>query len=298
MQGLAGGFWWANVLGCAYFTLYWVRKRRNDGTPGLMTPGGQVWAWQLLFCFVVLALDASPWHLFWLGLVSIALSVVASNVWRRRMLAARYPDIGGIEVQQRKSGIERTAADYLSEDSKKESWIELTAAEYLADELSKQAFFTFTRESPAMKLAFHNGWGQTLSPERPLTRGRLTIIFNDVGIQLAILGDSEGSDRSFACSSLFIKGNPLTWAALAEVALAKEDRMAATWAEKAIEFRLHKSASTELKEFLSTDEAEILLRTARQRMREIVSVCQACPWWHDSTEVFNQMGIANAYFDR
>ena len=100
MQGLAGAFWWVNVLGCAYCTLYWARQRRNDGTPGLMTPGGQVWAWQLVFCFIVLVLDVSPWHLFWLGLVSIVLSVIVSNVWRGRMLAARYPDIGKIEVQQ------------------------------------------------------------------------------------------------------------------------------------------------------------------------------------------------------
>ena len=193
---------------------------------------------------------------------------------------------------------QRTVADYVREDLKKESWIEVTAAQYLEDELSKQAFFTFTRESPEMKLAFHHGWGQTLSPARPLTRGRLTIIFNNVGIQLANSGDSEGSDRSLACSSLFIKRNPLTWAALAEVALAKEDRMAATWAEKVIKFRLQKSASPELREFLSTDEAKVLLRDARQRMRQIVAECQACTSWHDSTEVFNQMEVSESYFDR
>jgi hypothetical protein len=192
----------------------------------------------------------------------------------------------------------RTTADYLREDLKRESWIELTAADYLTDELSKKAFFTFTRESPAMKLAFHNGWGQTLSPERPLTRGRLTIIFNEVGIKLASTGDSEGSDRSFACSSLFIKGNPLTWAALAEVALANEDRKAATWAQKVIKFRLQKSASPELREFLLTDEAKVLLRAARERMREIVDICEACTSWHDSTEIFNQMGVLESYFDR
>jgi hypothetical protein len=149
-----------------------------------------------------------------------------------------------------------------------------------------------------MKLAFHNAWGRTLSPERPLTRERLTTIFNEVSIQLANSGDSEGSDRSFACSSLFIKRNPLTWAALAEVALAKEDRMAATWAEKVINFRLQKTASPELREFLSTDEAKVLLRDAMQRMWQIVAMCQACTSWHDSIEAFNQMGIAKSYFDR
>ena len=193
---------------------------------------------------------------------------------------------------------QRTVADYLREDLKRESWIELTAADYLTDELSKKAFFAITRESPAMKLAFHNCWGQTLSPEHPLTRGRLTVIFNDVGIQLSRTGDSEGSDRSFACSSLFIKGNPLTWAALAEVALAKENRMAATWAQKVIKFRLRKSASPELREFLLTDEAKVLLRAARERMREIVDVCEACTSWHDSTAIFNQMGVSESYFDR
>ena len=74
--------------------------------------------------------------------------------------------------------------------------------------------------------------------------------------------------------------------------------MAATWAEKVIEFQLQKSASPELREFLSTDEAKALLKDARQRMRQIVAVCQTCTSWHDSTEVFNQMGIAKSYFDR
>jgi hypothetical protein len=252
----------------------------NDGTPGLMTAGGQVWAWQLLFCFIILALGASPWHLFWLGLVSIVLSIIVSKVRRGRMLAARYPNIGGSEFEQRGS------------------WIELAAADYLADEVNKSAFFTFIKESPALKRAFHDAWGRTPTPERPLTRGRLTVIFNDVGVQLASSGDFEGSDRSFACSSLFIKGNPLTWAALAEVALVKEDRMASTWAEKVIRFRLQKSASSELREFLSTNEAKVLLKEARQRMREIVAVCETHTWWHNSTQVFNQMGIAKAYFDR
>jgi len=103
MQGLAAGFWWINVLLCAYCTFYWARNRMNDGTPGLMTPGGQVWAWQLVFCFIVLLLDVSPWHLLWLGFVSLVLSVIVSKAWRGRMLAARYPDIGRIEIPQNNS---------------------------------------------------------------------------------------------------------------------------------------------------------------------------------------------------
>ena len=259
---------------------------------------------------IPMSLIACLFHREWLPLGYLIINLVVlyfmqftaglmlESASKRWMLAARNSDIAESKVRQRGNQIERTVTNDLREELKSESWIELTAAQYLADELSKQAFFTFTRESPAMKLAFHHGWGQMLTPERPLTRGRLTLIFNDVGIQLARSGDSEGSDRSFASSSLFIKRNPLTWAALSEVALAKEDRMAATWAEKVIKFRLQKSASPELREFLSTDEAKVLLRDARQRMREIVTVCQACPSWHDSTEVFNQMGLAKAYFDR
>jgi hypothetical protein len=106
MQGLAAGFWWVNVLVCAYSTFYWARQRRNDGTPGLMTPGGQVWAWQLLFCVIVFALEISPWHLLWLGLISIVLSIIVSHVWRGKMLAARYPDITGNEITPNKSQIE------------------------------------------------------------------------------------------------------------------------------------------------------------------------------------------------
>ena len=280
MHGIAQWFWWANVLICAYCTLYWRGKRRIDGTPGLMTAGGQVWAWQLIFCFVVLTLNASPWHLFWLGALSIVLSIIISKIWRGRMLAARYSHVTGIEFEQR------------------ESWIEVTAAEYLADEMSKTAFFAFLKESPVLKKEFHNEWGLTLTPERPLTRGRLAIIFNRVGVRLASSGDYQGYMRSLACSSLFIKGNPLTWASNAEASLAFEDRAAAKWAEKVIKFRLQRTAPPELQEFLSTEEAKELLKVARRRMKEIIDICESHPSWRDTSSLVEQMGVADSYFDR
>jgi hypothetical protein len=283
MRGWGLGFWWANVLCCSYCTLYWARMVRRDGTSGLMTGGGQVWVWQLIFSLVVLALGASPWHLLWLCLVSIVLSIIVARAHRSRMLAARY---------------RHTFQPSMANSLQEESWIEITAANYLANEMSKTAFFDFVRESPALKKAFHNRWGETLSPTRPLTRGRLTIMFNDVGVQLAGAGDSAGAARSFACASLFIKGNPLTWASIAQVECSKEDRVAATWANKVLDFRLQETASPELREFLSTDEAENLLMAARQRMREILTLCERHTYWHDTSAFVEQVEATGSYFDR
>jgi len=282
MHGLGTGFWWANVLVCTYSTLYWATKRRRDGTPALMTAGGQVWAWQLVFSLAILLLDVNPWHLLWLGLVSITLAVIVSRIYRGRMLAARYPDI------------EKTIAKADQEPS----WIEETAAQYLRDEVNRNAFFGFLKEYPPLKEAFHSSWGAILSPQRPLTRGRLAIIFNQIGVRFANSGDMAGATRSFACSSLYIKGNPLTWAAIAEAACADEDRVAAVWAKKVINFRLTKSASSDLQEFLSTEESKDLLREARRKMKAAVEMCEKFPSWRDTSELVGQMGVTLQYFDR
>ncbi len=245
-----------------------------------MTGGGQIWAWQLAFSFLIFALGASPWHLFWLGPVSIALSIIVSSVWRGRMLSARYTRIDEPEALQ------------------KASWIEVTAAGYLEDDMAKQAFSSFIEGSPALKRAFHDSWGRVLSPEHPLTRGRLTLIFNDVGIKLAKSGDSDAARRSLACSSLFIKGSPLAWAANAEVSFARQDRVAARWAEKVVGFRLQKNVSSELREFLTTDEARALLRDAKERMRQIIDTCQSCVSWNDTSAFVDEAGLAKSYFDQ
>ncbi|MGD0345796.1 MAG: hypothetical protein ABSA85_03515 [Terracidiphilus sp.] len=247
-----------------------------------MTAGGQVWAWQLVFSLAILLLDVNPWHLLWLGLVSITLAVIVSRIYRGRMLAARYPDI------------EKTIAKADQEPS----WIEETAAQYLRDEVNRNAFFGFLKEYPPLKEAFHSSWGAILSPQRPLTRGRLAIIFNQIGVRFANSGDMAGATRSFACSSLYIKGNPLTWAAIAEAACADEDRVAAVWAKKVINFRLTKSASSDLQEFLSTEESKDLLREARRKMKAAVEMCEKFPSWRDTSELVGQMGVTLQYFDR
>ena len=126
---------------------------------------------------IPMSLIACLFHREWLPLGYLIINLVVlyfmqftaglmlESASKRWMLAARNSDIAESKVRQRGNQIERTVTNDLREELKSESWIELTAAQYLADELSKQAFFTFTRESPAMKLAFHHGWGQMLMPE-------------------------------------------------------------------------------------------------------------------------------------
>jgi hypothetical protein len=184
------------------------------------------------------------------------------------------------------------------QEPQNESWIERTAANYLEAELSKDAFFTFLRESSELKKDFHQAWGETLSPGRPLSRPRLAMMFNDVGARLAQSGNTEGARRSFACSSLFIKGNPLTWAAIAESECARKDRVAAAWANKVTAFRLQKSTSVQLRELLSSEEAKSRLRDAKRQMKEVILVCELNPWWQDTSALIEKMGASREYFDR
>jgi hypothetical protein len=282
MHGFGAAFWWVNVLTCAYCTLYWATKRRRDGTPGLMTAGGQVWAWQFIFSLAVRLLDASPWHLLWLCLISVILAVIVSNIYRGRMLSARYTDIGKT----------------ISKTDQQPSWIEVNAAHHLRDEIEKNAFFGFLREYPPLKREFLGCWEAQLKPQPTSTRGRLTSIFNEIGVRFAHAGDMAGASRGFACSSLFIKGNPLTWAAIAEAACADEDRVAVVWAKKVIAFRLAKDASSDLREFLSSEEGKDLLREARRKMKATIAVCEMSPSWRDTSEMVGQMGLTSQYFDR
>ncbi len=81
MERITWGFWWLNVVLSAGSVLYQARDRYPDGTPGLVMPSGQIWIWQLIFSFVVLATGISPWILLWLGIVSIISSIALARVY-------------------------------------------------------------------------------------------------------------------------------------------------------------------------------------------------------------------------
>ena len=66
-------FWWLNVIVCVSGILYFAPKRFPDGTPSLVTIG-PIFICQLVAALVVLALEASPWHLIWLAVVSVVVS--------------------------------------------------------------------------------------------------------------------------------------------------------------------------------------------------------------------------------
>lgn len=98
-SSFAWGFWWLNVVICAYCILYWALKRFPDGTPALLTTTGQIWVWQLVAAFVLLVMDASPWHLLWLAPVSVAMSIIVHRIvynvrlnQRIKMLEVQNPD--------------------------------------------------------------------------------------------------------------------------------------------------------------------------------------------------------------
>ena len=97
MERITWGFWWLNVVLSAGSVLYQARDRYPDGTPGLVMPSGQIWIWQLIFSFVVLATGISPWNLLWLGIVSIVLSIVVARVYihfmmKRRVASSSAPE--------------------------------------------------------------------------------------------------------------------------------------------------------------------------------------------------------------
>lgn len=111
MERIAWGFWWLNVVLSAGSVIYQARDRYPDGTPGLIMPSGQIWVWQLIFSFVVLATGISPWNLLWLGIVSIVLSIVIARgfdhvrlMQRIRVQEASVKSISKRSIESSKKG--------------------------------------------------------------------------------------------------------------------------------------------------------------------------------------------------
>lgn len=280
MNWLTWGFWWLNVVISTYCVLYWARRRYPNGTHALVMPAGQIWAWQLIFSFVVLGAGISPWNLLWLGIVSIALSIVIYRIYHR------------VEMKRRIEG--KVASPVL-----RMSRMQVTAANLLSDELKRNAFVSFMRDYPSLATEFDAAWGRTFGAECPLSVWRLTLMLNEIAETLANMGDFMAANTGIYCSSLFIKSNPLTWSSSAVVAYTSEDKISMKWASKVLGYRVTQKTPIELQEQLSSPEGNELLSAAREKMLSIQINEQLGKMedWRDTSVIVDQPGVSEHYFD-
>jgi len=182
----------------------------------------------------------------------------------------------------------------------KQSWMQLTAAQLIDDELKKAAFLSLIQEFPSLSSEFNSAWDITFSPECPLSPWRLALMLNKIAETLASKGDFLAAATCLQCSSLFIKSNPLTWAASAWVAYAWEDKVAIKWATKVIAYRVTERTPSELYQQLSGDQGRELLKETRSQMKLLIKFCNlSCnDHWRDTSALLEQTGTSQSYFDR
>lgn len=75
--------WGIIVAVSVYSTWDWAHRRNPNGVWGMATPGGWVWAYNLLAAFILLFLGKSPWHILWLVPVGwIALTIIGRILYQ------------------------------------------------------------------------------------------------------------------------------------------------------------------------------------------------------------------------
>lgn len=164
------------------------------------------------------------------------------------------------------------------------------AVSFLPTEEARASFVGYLRERPALASKFLHS--AALLVDQPLC-WKFSTLFDEIGVSLAKDGDFVAATTSLACSSLFLRDSPLMWAAKAEVYCEWQDVIAMRYAAKVLKFRTSESSSIDLERFLSSELGKMLLRRAKSRMEEIISICQLHPEWRDSYPLKQASGIAD-----
>jgi hypothetical protein len=274
-SSFAWGFWWLNVVVCTYCILYWAPKRFPNGTHALVMPSGQIWVWQLIFSVVVLALDASPWHLIWLAFVSIIVSMVTGRVFDKMRLNRRIKE-------QETNGPERYEAIHQEFQKRGKTKASSEAAELLESEMNQNALYEFLGQYPSLSIKFFRSWLFLTRSNIHPSRWDVSLMFNQISIKLAEERDFYAASTCLICSSLFVKDSPLRWAAGAEVYCAWQDRIAGKWAARVIGFRITDKTSTDVRQQFSGKQGQRLLGAEFKRMQEIIDICEEHEEWRDS----------------
>lgn len=282
----AWGFWWLNVAACLWSIIYWLPKRLPNGVPCLFG-AAQPFIWQLIAAIVVLILDASPWHLLWLALVSAVLAIFSGRILVMGWKNSHYR----LLERERQTGFAATRAE-LQRRGKTSASSEAAA---LLDKPTSESFlYESLGQFPSLSAKFHKAWAFKSRMNATPSRWDVSAMFNQIGIALAQEGDFDAAVACLTCSATFVPDSPLRWAAGAEIHCAGQDRVAGKWAEKVLGFQLTDQVSTEVQSRLTGALGEQLLDAERKRMKEIVEICRQHEDWRDTYPLVK--GAEEAYF--
>ncbi len=291
----AWGFWWLNVIVCICCIFYLAPKRFPDRTPALLTTG-PIFICQLLAALVVLALDASPWHLIWLAFVSIVVSnpfsVIGLHLYRMRL--DRQAKIGR-EMPERAQGKkiianERRSAGQISElealrqESRKRGKTEVSckAGALLDSDAKRNILYDSLGEHPALAAKLHHHWPYLVRSNAKPTPLKVSLMFSNMAVKLAEEGEPFAGLKSIECSLLFDEGGPNHWVAHAEVLCALHDRAAARYATAVIEYQDACDTATKDSSQFSFRGSHRVSRGEYKRMLEIIQICCEHKEWVDT----------------
>ncbi len=294
-SSFAWGFWWLNVAVCVCCILYLGRKRFPDGTPALLTTG-PIFICQLLAALVVLAWDASPWHLIWLAIVSVVVSnpfsVIGLHLYRARLdrqtkvdrkMPERAQDQKTIAQRRTRAG-QVSDLEALRQESRKRGKTEIACktGALLDSDAKRDILYESLGEHSALAAKLHHHWPYLVRSNMKPTPSRVSLMFNKMAVKLAEEGEPFVGLKSLECSLLFDEGGPEHWVAAAEVLCALRDRAAARHAAAAIEYLDARDAAIEAGLQFPHYASHKLLRGEYKRMKEIIQICNEHKEWVDT----------------
>jgi len=270
----AWGFWWLNVAACVWGILYWSPKRLRNGFPCVLG-AAQPFIWQLIAAIVVLILDASPWHLLWLALISGVLAFFSGHILGMGWENMHYK----LLERERLTGFAAAQAELQKRGKTSAS---SKAAALLDKPISQSLLYESLGRCPSLSAKFHKAWALTNQLNSMPSRWDVSVMFNQIGIELAEEGDFDAALTCLRCSAVFVPDSPFRWAAAADIHCMRHDRVASKWAAKVLEFRLTDQTSTEVQRQFAGAQGKRLLASVRKPMKEIIEICRQHEDWMDT----------------
>lgn len=158
-----------------------------------------------------------------------------------------------------------------------------TVLSLLPDVKDQAAFRAFLHERPPLL-------GQVMTMERATTRPAGDILTRyEVAITLVTYAslclksaNFEDASGSLLYSMMFLKENPFAWAGMAEVYVVWQDRIAARWAQKVLDYRHTSTGSEIVDKVLSRPATMTADADLQSEMIAIIQICSEHPDWRDS----------------
>jgi hypothetical protein len=245
----------AEILWWANFVLcgslcYFSIKHAKRKANRLVRLVSNAWPWQFIASIVLLMIGWSPWHLIWTAPVIY--------------LIAFLVDWGSLRKQASlKSRIPDSVLEMLA-PSDREHFVEFVRLH--SDLQTKVSGF---------------------KSNDPVQLGILLISYSDNCLLERRYFDAL---QSLQHAIRVDKTNPLTWASLAEVHFAMNDRCAIRWAEKLLSWNSEEAIHPYDRIFTSFEGASSLIEI-RYRMNGIIKECRSHSEWRDSSTGMEPEGI-------